>query len=69
MTSIAEVAQVVFVRKSLVEVQYLRTTITDQQRQEFGQLVESTIRRIASTDFLPHRGIRFPRTLAAAARV
>ena len=60
MTGIAEVAQVVFVRKSLVEVQYLRTTITDEQRQEFGHLVEGTIRRIESADFLPHSGIRFP---------
>ena len=60
MTGIAEVAQVVFVRKSLVEVQYLRTTITEEQRQEFGRLVESTIRRIQSADFLPHSGIRFP---------
>ena len=42
-TGIAEVAQVVFVRKRLVEIQYLRTTITDEQRQEFGQLVEDTI--------------------------
>ena len=32
MTGISEVAQVVFVRKRLVEVQYLRTTITDEQR-------------------------------------
>ena len=38
MTGISEVAQVVFVRKRLVEIQYLRTTITDEQRQEFGQL-------------------------------
>ena len=60
MTGIAEVAQVVFVRKSLVEVQYLHTTITDEQRAEFGHLVESTIRRIESADFLPHSGIRFP---------
>jgi hypothetical protein len=59
-TGIAEVAQVVFVRKSLVEVQYLRTTVSDEQRQEFGKLVESTIRRIESADFLPHSGIRFP---------
>ena len=44
MTGIAEVAQVVFVRKRLVEVQYLRTTITDEQREEFGRLVEDTIR-------------------------
>ena len=60
MTGIAEVAQVVFVRKSLVEVQYLRTTITDEQREEFGHLVEGTIRRIESAQFLPHSGIRFP---------
>ncbi len=59
-TGIADVAQVVFVRKSLVEVQYLHTTITDEQRQEFGRLVESTIHRIESADFLPHSGIRFP---------
>jgi PD-(D/E)XK nuclease superfamily len=59
-TGIAEVAQVVFVRKSLVEVQYLRTTITDEQREQFGNLVENTIRRIESADFLPHGGIRFP---------
>jgi hypothetical protein len=59
-TGIAEVAQVVFVRKGLVEIQYLRTTITEEQRQEFGHLVESTIRRIESADFLPHSGIRFP---------
>ncbi|MGA9784956.1 MAG: tyrosine-type recombinase/integrase [Candidatus Sulfotelmatobacter sp.] len=60
MTGISDVAQVVFVRKRLVEVQYLRTTITDEQRQEFGHLVESTVRRIEAADFLPHSGIRFP---------
>jgi CRISPR/Cas system-associated exonuclease Cas4 (RecB family) len=59
-TGIAEVAQVVFVRKSLIEVQYLRTTITDEQREEFGHLVQGTIRRIESADFLPHSGVRFP---------
>jgi hypothetical protein len=60
MTGIAEVAQVVFVRKRLVEVQYLRATITDEQRQEFAALVEDTVRRIESGSFLPHSGIRFP---------
>ncbi len=60
MTGIAEVAQVVFVRKSWVEVQYLRTTISDEQRQEFGRLVEDMIGRIESAEFLPHSGIRFP---------
>src|SRR5213080_4184719 len=60
MTGISEVAQVVFVRKRLVEIQYLRTTINDEQRREFGELVESTIRQIESAQFLPHSGIRFP---------
>ena len=60
MTGISEVAQVVFVRKRSVEVQYLRTTISDEQRREFGQLAEDTIRRVESAQFLPHSGIRFP---------
>jgi hypothetical protein len=59
-TGIPEVAQVVFVRKRLVEVQYLRTTITDEQRREFSELVHDTIQRIESGQFLPHSGIRFP---------
>ena len=60
MTGICAVAQVVFVRKRLVEIQYLRTTISDEQRREFSQLVEDSIRRIESAQFLPHSGIRFP---------
>ena len=59
-TGISDVAQVVFVRKRLVEVQYLRTTITDEQRKEFGRLVEDTIQRIEACQFMPHSGIRFP---------
>src|SRR5256712_12543659 len=59
-TGISEVALVVFVRKRLVEVQYLRTTIPDEQGQEFGHLVEDTIQRIESAHFMPHSGIRFP---------
>ena len=46
--------------KRLVEIQYLRTTITDEQRQEFSQLVHATIQQIESAQFLPHSGIRFP---------
>jgi hypothetical protein len=57
MTGISEVAQVVFVRKRLVEIQYLPTTISKEHREEFGQLVEDTIRRIESAQFLPHSGI------------
>jgi hypothetical protein len=59
-TGIPDVAQVVFVRKRLVEIQYFRTTISEAQRQEFGQLVEDTIRRIEAAQFLPHSGVRFP---------
>ena len=59
-TGINDVAQVVFVRKRMVEVQYLRAAITDPQRDEFEALVEDTVRRIESGLFLPHSGIRFP---------
>jgi len=59
-TGISDVAQVVFVRKRLVEIQYFRSTITDEQRQEFGQLVDDIVRRIESAQFLPHSGVRFP---------
>jgi hypothetical protein len=59
-SGIAEVAQVVFVRKRLVEIQYLVASITDAQREEFGLLVESTIGQIESAQFLPHSGVRFP---------
>jgi hypothetical protein len=55
-----EVAFVVFVRKRSPETQYLRTTISDEQRQQLGQLVEETIRRIEAGQFLPRSGIRFP---------
>jgi PD-(D/E)XK nuclease superfamily len=59
-TGISEVAEIVFVRKRLVEVQHLQTTIADAQRDEFGRLVESTIAKIEAAEFLPHTGIRFP---------
>jgi len=51
-TGISEVARVVFVREPIVEIQYLRTTITEPQRQQFGRLVEDTIRRMDSAEFL-----------------
>src|SRR5438445_9608396 len=59
-TGIAEVAQVVFVRKRLVEIQYFQTVISNEQREEFGHLVQDSIQRIESAEFLPHSGIRFP---------
>ena len=59
-TGIVDVAQVVFVRKKLVEIQYFQTTISDEQREEFGHLVQDSIQRIEAAEFLPHSGIRFP---------
>jgi len=60
MTGLSDVAQVVFVRKRPVKIQYFRTTIAEEQRDEFGRLVDDTIRRIESAQFLPHSGIRLP---------
>jgi PD-(D/E)XK nuclease superfamily len=60
MSGIREVALVVFVRKHLPEIQYLKTSITEDQQKEFGQLVESSIAQIEAGQFPPHSGIRFP---------
>lgn len=60
MSGIAEVAVVAFVRKRVPEIQYLHTTIADQQREEFAQLVEHTVGQIQASQFPPHSGIRFP---------
>jgi PD-(D/E)XK nuclease superfamily len=59
-TGISEVAFVVFVRKNQPEIQYLRTTISEEQRYEFGHLVAATIDQIEAAQFPPHSGIRFP---------
>jgi PD-(D/E)XK nuclease superfamily protein len=59
-TGIAEVAVVAFVRKKIPEIQYLKTTISEEQRQEFSELVAATINQIEAGQFLSHSGIRFP---------
>jgi hypothetical protein len=59
-TGISEVAMVVFVRNRLIEIQYLHTTISEEQRAEYGQIVADTIGQIEAGRFLPHSGIRFP---------
>jgi len=61
-TNIADVAMVVFVRKRLVDIQYLQSTISEAQRQEFASLVAETIGQIEQGRFLPHTGIRFPQS-------
>jgi hypothetical protein len=48
------------VRKRLPEIQYLRTSIAEEQRGEFSQLVDQTTGQIEAAQFLPHSGIRFP---------
>jgi hypothetical protein len=60
MTGIERVALVVFVRKRMPEIQYIKATISDQQRQEYGRLVKETIGQIEAAQFLQHSGIRFP---------
>ncbi|MGH9745097.1 MAG: PD-(D/E)XK nuclease family protein [Candidatus Acidiferrales bacterium] len=59
-SGIRDVALVVFVRKNVPEIQYLKTSITDEQRREYGRLVETTVGQIQSGQFPPHSGIRFP---------
>lgn len=59
-SGIQDVALVVFVRKSVSEIQYLKTSITDEQRSEYARLVETTVKQIESGQFPSHSGIRFP---------
>jgi hypothetical protein len=60
MCGIPDVALVVFVRKSHPEIQYLKATISEEQRREYGRLVETTIGQIESGEFPLRSGIRFP---------
>ena len=60
MSGIPDVALVVFVRKAHPEIQYVRTTISEEQRQGYGRLVETVVAQIGAGQFLPHSGIRFP---------
>jgi hypothetical protein len=59
-SGIRDVALVVFVRKSVPEIQYLKASITEEQWREYGRLVEATVSQIESGQFPPHSGIRFP---------
>ena len=59
-TGISEVALVVFVRKHAPEIQYLRASISEEQRREFGRLIQTTISQIETGHFDSHSGIRFP---------
>ena len=49
-----------FVRKHLPEIQYLKATISEEQRKDFGRLVETTVGQLEAGQFPSHSGIRFP---------
>ena len=59
-TGISDVALVVFVRKHQQEIQYSKTSISEEQRTEFARLLETTIGQIEAAQFPFHSGIRFP---------
>jgi len=59
-TGMSDVAIVAFVRKRIPEIQYLLATITDEQRREFGQVVDATVGQIETAQFPLRPGIRFP---------
>ena len=59
-SGISDVALVVFVRKQLPEIQYLKASISEEQRREFGRLVETTVSQVEAGQFAAHSGIRFP---------
>ena len=61
-SGIADVAIVAFVRKQRPEIQYLKASISEEQRQEFGRLVECTVNQIENGLFPSHTGIRFPQS-------
>ena len=52
-SGISEAAVVAFVRKRIPEIQYLKTTISDEQRRDYGRLVEAAIGQIEAGQFLP----------------
>jgi len=63
-SGIPEVAFVVFVRKHAPEIQYLRASISKEQRQEFGALVETTVGQIEAAQFVRTAVSAFPKTAA-----
>lgn len=67
-SGIPDVSLIVFVRKNRPEIQYLRAVISDEQRREYGRLVETTIAQIESAAFPPHSGIRFPQNGCTSCR-
>ena len=69
MTGIADVSLVVFVRKTTPEIQYLKTSIDEEQRREFGQLVETAVEQIEAGHFLRTAEFAFHKADASAAPI
>jgi hypothetical protein len=63
LTGIAEVSLICFVRKRAPEIQYLSAVISEEQRNEYGRLVENTVAQIEAANFSAHSGIRFPHSV------
>jgi len=59
-SGICDVALVVFVRKQRPEIQYLKTSISEEQRREFGRLIDTPVGQVEAGQFPSHSGIRFP---------
>ena len=59
-SGIPDVAFVVFVRKQQPEIQYLKASISEDQRREFSRLIETTVGQVETGQFPGHSGIRFP---------
>jgi hypothetical protein len=68
-TGISDVAFVVFVRKHQPEIQYLKTSISEDQRREFGRLVETSVSQIEAGQFVSTVASAFPKTVALAAAI
>jgi hypothetical protein len=63
-TGISDVALVVFVRKHQPEIQYLKTSISDELRADFAHLLETAIGQIEAAQFSSHSGFVSPKTAA-----
>jgi len=50
---------VVFVRKRAPEIQYLKASISEEQRRKFGRLVEATVDQILAGEFPSWKGYAF----------
>jgi hypothetical protein len=61
-SGISDVAVIAFVRKRFCEIQYLKTTISDQQRRDFGELVTATVSQIEAGQFTPTAAFASRRT-------